>query len=231
MDTCADTPLQTARPPMSPAPRRALATRSARWARALARGLARLGVRPDTVSVAGLVCAAGASLAFIAAPELAPGYRSVLLLGAAAGIQLRLLCNLLDGMLAVEEGLKSTSGDIYNELPDRLADVFILVGAGCSARDLAYGTTLGWAAAVLALFTAYVRVLAGSLGLTQHFTGPMAKQHRMFVLTLATAGSIVETLLDLPPRVMPIGLIVIVAGSIVTAVRRVRDMVREANAR
>ena len=34
-------------------------------------------------------------------------------MAAAAGIQLRLLCNLLDGMLAVEAGLKSRTGEIF----------------------------------------------------------------------------------------------------------------------
>jgi hypothetical protein len=48
------------------------------------------------------------------------------------------LCNLLDGMLAIEErswvpasaGTVNQIGQIYNELPDRLADIVILVGAG-----------------------------------------------------------------------------------------------------
>ena len=63
-------------------------------------------------------------------------------------------------------------------------------------------STLGWCAAVLAVLTAYVRVLGGSLGVTQHFIGPMAKQHRMFTLTIATLLSAVETLLGMPPRAM-----------------------------
>ena len=124
------------------------------------------------------------------------------LLAAAAAIQLRLLCNMLDGMLAVEEGFKTRTGDIYNDLPDRVADVLILVGAGYSIRYLPGGAMLGWAAAVAAVFTAYVRLLGGSLGVTQHFIGPMAKQHRMFTLTLATLLAAVETMLGLPPRVM-----------------------------
>ena len=104
---------------------------------------------------------------------------------AAVAIQLRLLCNLVDGMLAVEEGFSTKTGDIYNDLPDRISDVLILVGAGYS-RGSRMRSTLGWLAAVLAVLTAYVRVLGGSLGVTQHFIGPMAKQHRMFALTIAT---------------------------------------------
>jgi phosphatidylglycerophosphate synthase len=190
-----------------------------------------MGVRPNAVSIAGVVFAIGASVAFYAVPELTGGGRAALLLVAAASVQLRLLCNLLDGMLAVEEGFKSKTGEIFNDLPDRVADVFILVGAGYSVRYLPYGATLGWAAAVLALFTAYVRILGASLGVTQHFIGPMAKQHRMFTLTVVTLLAAVETLLGMPPLAIRIGLAVIVAGSIVTAFRRARRLVRDVDAR
>jgi phosphatidylglycerophosphate synthase len=138
---------------------------------------------------------------------------------------------MLDGMLAVEEGFKTKTGDIYNDLPDRLADVLILVGAGCSIRYLPGGLTLGWAAAVLAVFTAYVRLLGGSLGVTQHFIGPMAKQHRMFTLTVAALLSAVETVLGMPPQVMRIALAAIVAGSIVTVYRRTVRVMSEVEAR
>jgi phosphatidylglycerophosphate synthase len=211
--------------------RRALATRSARWAIALAHWLARHGVRPNAVSVAGVVFAAASSAAFAASALVEGRTRTVLLVAAAAAIQLRLLCNLLDGMIAVEEGFKTKTGDIYNDLPDRLADVLILVGAGYAVRSFPFGVMLGWAAAVTAVLTAYVRLLAGSLGATQHFVGPMAKQHRMFTLTLATLAAAVEALAALPPRAIPIGLAAIVAGSIVTAIRRTARLAREMNAR
>ena len=118
------------------AARRQLATRRAGWAVNLARWLGRRGVRPNAVSIAGIGFAAAAGLAFALAPDLDRETSAAVLFVAAACIQLRLLCNLLDGMLAVEEGLKSKTGDIYNEVPDRIADVFILIGAGYSVRDL-----------------------------------------------------------------------------------------------
>ena len=213
-------------------PRRLLATRNAGWARTLARGLGGAGVRPNWVSIASVAFALVACDAFYLVPDVAPGIRRVaLLLVAAAAIQLRLLCNMLDGMLAVEEGLKTKTGDIYNDLPDRLADVLILVGAGCSIRYLPGGMTLGWAAAVLAVFTAYVRLLGGSLGVTQHFIGPMAKQHRMFTLTIAAFISAAEAMVGMPPRATQIGLGVIVLGSIVTACRRTLRVMSEVEAR
>jgi phosphatidylglycerophosphate synthase len=213
------------------APRRVLATRNAGWARRLARRLAASGVRPNAVSVAGVGFAFASAAAFCASGQYGPEGRAMLLFTAAATIQLRLLCNLLDGMLAVEEGLKSETGEIFNDLPDRVADVLILVGAGYAVPGDALTATLGWAAAVTAVLTAYVRVLAGSLGLTQHFIGPMAKPHRMFTLTVAALLAALEVLLASPAWAIPAALAVIVVGAGVTVVRRTQRMLVEAGAR
>ena len=104
-------------------------------------------------------------------------------LGAAVCIQLRLLCNLFDGMVAVEQQQRTKSGEIFNELPDRFADAFILAGAGYASTEPGWLVELGWIAAVLALITAYVRSLGAAVGAGQHFLGPMAKQHRMALMT------------------------------------------------
>lgn len=212
-------------------PRRELKTRQAGWAVALARSLAAMGVRPNTVSIASVGFAAMSGIAFVIAPDLHREGRAVALTAAAAGIQLRLLCNLLDGMLAVEQGLQSKTGVIFNEVPDRIADSIILITAGYAAADFAYTPTLGWAAALVAMFTAYIRVFAGSIGVEQRFIGPMAKQHRMFTLTVATLVAVGETLADAPARAITAGLAIIVTGSIVTAIRRTSLIVAEVNAR
>ena len=211
--------------------RRELVTRHRTWARALAALLLRTGITPNAISVMSVVVASGAAAALAVAPAFGVGGRAIALLLGAAGIQLRLLCNMLDGMLAVEGGLKSRTGDIYNEVPDRFADVVILVGAGYGLRELPYGPLLGWLAAVLAVLTAYVRVLSGSLGLPQHFLGPMAKQHRMFILTVAAIFAAAESLWQLPARGLAAGLGVIVAGTAVTLWRRVHRLLLEAEAR
>jgi len=222
---------EVTRQPAAGGARRALATRDAHWARALARWLARLGARPNPVSVAGVAITLAAAVALTMAPQVRAPVRVALLVAAAAGIQLRLLCNLLDGMLAVEHDLKSKTGEIFNEVPDRIADVVILVAAGYSVRHAAYGVALGWGAALLALFTAYVRVFAGSLGLRQQFIGPMAKQHRMFILTIATVLSAAEAWWGLPPRAMRAGLVVIIVGSGLTVVLRIHRIVRDIETR
>ena len=59
-------------------------------------------------------------------------------------------------MVAVGSGKASPLGEVYNEVPDRIADPLILIGAGFAAGG---SPTLGYVAALLAVFVAYVRVL------------------------------------------------------------------------
>ena len=210
--------------------RRPLRTR-ARPARALAASLARRGLRPNQVSYAGVVFALLAALSLVALPRASRPLQAVLLVAAAAAIQLRLLCNLLDGLLAVEGGLRSPTGELYNDVPDRFADVLVIVAAGYAiAWD--WGGLLGWAAAAAALLTAYVRVLGGALGAPQHFFGPMAKPHRMAALTAACLLSLVELAAsDLEGRILAVALGVILVGSLATFTRRLRLIAAELNAR
>ena len=143
--------------------RRPLTTRNARWAQGLARWLAARGASANGISVAGMIFATAGGLAFL----LVPGWafaadmalaRAALGVGAAC-IQLRLLCNMLDGLVAVEGGRKGRAGDLFNEAPDRYEDIVLLAGAGYAC---AY-PELGWAAAAMAVLTAYVRAFGASL--------------------------------------------------------------------
>ena len=99
-------------------------------------------------------------------------YCATCLIAAALFIQLRLLCNLFDGMVAIEGGLASKDGPFWNEFPDRVADILILVGAGLACGFVA----LGWAAACMAVLTAYVRELGRAVNVPADYRGPMAKQ-------------------------------------------------------
>ena len=129
---------------------------------------------------------------------------------------------MLDGLVAIEGGRKTVYGEIFNDMPDRLADVLILVGAGYSASNVNWGRELGWLAAVVAVITAYIRLLGGSLGGPQYFLGPMAKPHRMALLTAACVLSLFEGYLGLNGQVMWLALVVMIAGMLVTCVRRTR---------
>jgi phosphatidylglycerophosphate synthase len=193
--------------------------------------LARSGVGPNQVSVLGVLFAAAAGAAFVALPHVDEPLQAVLLVAAAASIQLRLLCNMLDGLLAVEGGLASPVGDLYNDVPDRIADVLILAGAGY-AIAWPWGEPLGWAAATTAVLTAYVRVLGGALGARQYFVGPMAKPQRMAALTAACILSLGELAVgDLQGIALAAALAAILAGSLVTAGRRLALIGRELETR
>jgi phosphatidylglycerophosphate synthase len=214
----------------SPGPdfvRRPIAARNTRWASAMARRLAQAGLRPNHISVLSVVFAALAGACLLASPGGSPAMSLTLLFGAALGIQGRLLCNLFDGMVAVEGGYRTRSGEVFNDLPDRLSDPLILVPAGYATAQLPGAVELGWLAGLLAVLTAYVRVLGGSCGVKQRFLGPMAKQHRMAVLTVACLLSLAETALHWPMRALYAGLVIIVAGCLMTIMRRTTSVVRE----
>ncbi|HEY4357763.1 MAG TPA: CDP-alcohol phosphatidyltransferase family protein [Acidobacteriaceae bacterium] len=209
--------------------RRPIRTRDKAWVQWLAAALANAGVTPNFISCMSLACSVAASvcLAF-AGRYLQNGLRVFLLLAAAAGIQLRLLCNLLDGLVAVEGGKRTPTGELFNEVPDRLADSALLIAAGYAAA--AWARDPGWLAALLAVMTAYVRVLGGALGLKQRFSGPMAKQQRMALLTAACLGACFEPLLGTHGVVIGCALAVIVLGSAVTVLRRLAAIARELQA-
>lgn len=210
--------------------RRQLKTRSRAWPSAIARWLARMGVMPNQVSVASVFFALVVHFAFQHSGEFFA--TSAFLLLAAAAIQLRLLCNLLDGLLAVEGGLKSKTGELFNEMPDRIADIVILLSAGFAIHEVVpYGRTLGVAATILALLTAYVRLLGGSLGFPQDFSGPMAKQHRMFTLTVGCVAGAIEYAVRDTVWSLVAALWIIVVGSALTAVLRTQRLARALRAR
>lgn len=204
--------------------RRPLQSRQTAWARASATWLAQRRVRPNTISLTSVACGAVAGSCLAAAGADGPLPRIALLPIAAVMIQLRLVCNLLDGMVAIEGGLKTKSGELYNDVPDRISDPLILVGAGYGLGWVDWGPALGWLAATLAILTAYVRVLGVSAGTPAYFLGPMAKQHRMAALTLACIVGVAESVAVQPYRGWAVGLAlgVIVAGSAVTMIRRLR---------
>jgi phosphatidylglycerophosphate synthase len=212
--------------------RRPLKTRERGWAKAAAQLLVKAHVSPNAISILSLVFGGGAGVALYFSGQTPPFARMWLLLLAAAGIQSRLLCNMLDGMVAVEGGRQTKSGEVFNDLPDRIADAILLICAGYAVWEHAYALQLGYGAAMLAVFTAYVRMLGGASGLKQSFIGPMAKQQRMAVLTIACLLSPWEIRLQLRSgSVLWVTLIVINIGCLVTIVRRTARIVRELEAR
>lgn len=215
----------------APIGRRPVRARTSGWAVATARTLARTGLRPNQVSLLSVIFSGLAGLCLVVAGQggMSAVWAALLFTAAAVGIELRLLCNLLDGMLAVEGGMGTRTGPLFNELPDRVADALTLTCAGFAAGG-AWGPHLGWAAALLAVGTACVRLLGGALGLPQDFRGPMAKQQRMHTLVLACAAAAALRLAGLGPqaaaRALLLALVLVVLGCVLTLTRRTAGIAR-----
>ncbi|MHB2169837.1 CDP-alcohol phosphatidyltransferase family protein [Alsobacter sp. R-9] len=195
------------------ASRRPLASRGSPLARRAVDALLRTSVTPNQISVISVLVAAVGAAALAAAPR-----HPWLFLVTAACVQLRLVCNLLDGMVAVEGGRGTPVGALYNEIPDRVADTLFLVAWGVACGS----PSLGWAAALAAAVTAYIRVLGGALGQPQDFRGPMAKQHRMALLTAACVVVFVEMVVMKDTQLLGPALWLVLAGSLWTCVTRTR---------
>jgi phosphatidylglycerophosphate synthase len=138
-------------------------------------------------------------------------------------IQLRLIANLLDGMVAIESGRASRVGELFNEVPDRVSDAAVLIGLGYAQSS---EPALGYIAALLAVFTAYVRAMGKVAGSPQFYQGPMAKPHRMWVVTAlclwaACAPATLAFWLSEPGLTLPaLTLAIIIVGCVLTALRR-----------
>lgn len=196
--------------------RRPLASRETGWARTLAARLARGPLTPNAISALGMAFAVAAGAAFWAAGALDGAARATSLLAAAIGVQARLLCNLLDGMVAIEGGRRAPDGALWNELPDRVADLAILLGAALAIGEPA----LGWAAGALAVLCAYVRELGHGIDGVSDFAGPMAKPQRMATLTAAALLSALEGLWGGDGGVLRLALWLVALGTLATTLRR-----------
>jgi phosphatidylglycerophosphate synthase len=155
-----------------PLERRPLKVRRLLFFQTFAAWLARSGITPNQISVLSIFFSLFAGWALT--------WQGFGLWWAALGIQLRLICNLMDGMVAVEHKQRTALGDLYNEVPDRVSDSFILIGLGLHAD---VSLSLALLAALLAALTAYIRVLGTAVGAKTYFIGPMAKQQRMALMT------------------------------------------------
>lgn len=145
------------------------------------------------------------------------------LIVATIAIQARLVCNLLDGMVAVEGGKKSALGQLYNEFPDRVADSLLIVAVGYASGFPA----LGWFGALAAALTAYVRVFGGALGHPQDFRGPMAKQHRMAVISIGCLLGAIESAYSDSLYALTTASLAVAIGSVVTCATRTRAIARQ----
>lgn len=135
-------------------------------------------VHPNTVSYCSVVAAALAATCFHYSGRI-----PALLIPAAGFCYLRLWFNMLDGMVALKGGKASRTGEIVNELPDRVSDVLIFVGVAHSGLCNPF---YGYWGAICALLVAYVGTLGQALGVQREFSGLMSKPWRMVTLHIGS---------------------------------------------
>jgi phosphatidylglycerophosphate synthase len=213
-----------------PAERRPLTSRDVDIVQRLTTWMIARNVTANAVSVSSIVFAALATACLVETRADTPGVSRVLLLLAALFVQLRLLANLLDGMIAVGSRRASPVGELYNEVPDRVADILILVGGGFAAGG---NPALGYLAALVAVLTAYIRAFGNSVGVRGLFMGPMAKPQRMATMTAACIyGACAPAgwpggLASGTPGAVGVALALIIAGALLTALRRLHRIAVE----
>ncbi len=172
--------------------------------------------------MAGMVAAIAGGVALSLTSHVVPTWPWFLL--GAAMMQVRLLANMFDGMVAIQTGKASPVGALFNEVPDRVSDAAFFIGMGYAVGGI---PELGYCAAIMAIMTAYVRSEGTVAGAHQEFCGPMAKPQRMAVGTIACVLAAllpeewIPTLAVAPGAgIMAIALVLIVIGSLVTILRR-----------
>ena len=202
--------------------RRPLAVREWAIIKSMAGWLSRRDVTPNQISLASAVFAAVAGISLWAIPRIDLPV-TLLCVVALSGIIGRALCNIFDGMVAIEGGKTTKSGELFNDIPDRFSDAFIFVGAGYACTPIMYGVELGWCAALLSVMTAYIRYVGRALGAPSDFRGPMAKTHRMALISFAILMTPFESVAGNHAMVLFFALLIINIGCLITCARRAKS--------
>jgi phosphatidylglycerophosphate synthase len=213
---------------MSANNRRPLKVRETNWSKQIASYLSKKDITPNQISTASIFFAILASICLWLIPSKPSLNLWLFSLLAAVFIQMRLLCNLFDGMVALEGGKSTKSGELYNDIPDRISDSILFIVLGYALSDISsLSIALGYFAALFAMMTAYVRLLGSSMGAKSYFIGPMAKQHRMALLTFALILTPFEVTFFHHRYILFFALVVITVGALITVINRIYHIYQE----
>lgn len=157
--------------------RRPIPARDLSISKKVATWLANSGVSANGISIFGMIAGLAAGAA-IAGTAYWREHFALLYITGAVLILTRLLANMFDGMVAIIHNQPNPLGELFNEIPDRISDAAILVGCGYSINS---SPEAGYWAALFAVLTAYIRAVGKASGAAQNFSGPLAKQQRMFL--------------------------------------------------
>jgi CDP-diacylglycerol--glycerol-3-phosphate 3-phosphatidyltransferase len=152
----------------------------------LGRGLRRLGIPADALTVFGLL-ASVATAVLIASGHLAWAVVGVIVSG---------VSDLLDGAIARGSGQASPRGSFFDSVTDRVSDALLLGGIAwfLVGTSHPYNTVLAFAVAAFSMLVSYERAKAESLGLNAR-GGLMERAERFVLLGVALAFNIVVPVL------------------------------------
>ena len=145
--------------------------------------LVSLGINSEVIAIFGMLIGILAGISFMATGEVA-NPRIFWISG-------MLLCLLRIGCIRIVRFMQSQSfrpsleDTFFNELPERVSDAVTLIGFGFA---LDANPWLGLAAALSAIFSAYIRSIAFSRGANESTatSGPMTRLHRLHLLAVTS---------------------------------------------
>jgi CDP-diacylglycerol--glycerol-3-phosphate 3-phosphatidyltransferase len=185
--------------------------------RPVGRAIARSGVGPNTITVAGVVIQAGVAAAIVAGRLLLAG-----LVAVAAAV-----ADTLDGAVAKALRQQSKFGALLDSTTDRLSDALFFIPVAWlygvspdpAQRGQSWVAALALIALVASFLVSYVKARAEGLGLECN-VGIVERAERLILMILGLLLNLV-----------PLALVVLAALSVVTVVQRllyVRGQVRSA---
>ncbi len=182
--------------------------------RPLVRGLHRVGVTANQVTVAACAVSVAIGAVLIAAPRV---WFAILPLW----MLLRMALNAVDGMLAREFGQKSALGAYLNEVTDVVSDAALYL-------PFAFVPPFDWRSVGAVIFAAAVSEMTGVVavmtGASRRYDGPMGKSDRAFVFSLLAIWIVMT---DTLPAWAAWMMWVVALAVVVTIVNRVRAGLKE----
>ena len=151
--------------------------------RPVVRGLVKLGVVPNAVTVLALLMSMAAGVAIGRWPN-SPWP----LLALPVVLFLRMALNAIDGMMAREHDLATPQGAILNETTDVASDIALYLPL---ALVPAFHVWLVLGVVVLAGLTEFVGVAGAAIGASRRYDGPMGKSDRaLWISILAISAAL-----------------------------------------
>jgi CDP-diacylglycerol--glycerol-3-phosphate 3-phosphatidyltransferase len=180
----------------------------------IARGLLRLGIGPDAVTIVGTLGVCAGALAFYPRGEFLVG---------TLVITAFVFSDNVDGIMARLSGQQSSWGAFLDSVLDRVGDAAIFIGLAlwfAGKGDSLRLTALCLACLALGAVVSYAKARAEGLGYTADVG--IAERADRLVAVLVTTGLV--GLFDLPVVVLEVVLWLLAAASLWTVLQRVRTV-------